>query len=132
VVRDRGDEAPLEWSEVNDDPNSPSSTVNIGPVLLGNKPYEARDAETLDDVKALARRLLEQAKSYERTVTMKVEPDPALLGMWRTIDLAIETIAGANLRGRYWLHGWRAGFTPQDAMFQLTLNRNVRHGFGEA
>jgi hypothetical protein len=131
VTRDRGDGDILEAVRVNDDPGSETSTGRIGPRVYGGGPYEASDAETQADVDAIADRLFEQARSYERRVTLKVEPDTRLLGMWRTLDLDIETVAGANLRGRYWINGWLVGFTPKQALMQFTLNRMVRFDRGE-
>lgn len=131
VTRDRGDADILEAVRVNDDPASETSTQAIGPSVYGNAPYEASEAETQADVDAVADRLFDQMRSYERIVTLQVEPRFDVLGMWRTIELQIETVAGANLRGRYWINGWRAGFGPQNAAIELTLNRMVRFERGE-
>ena len=131
VTRDRGDQEPLEGSWRNDDPASETSTVNIGPIVYGGGPYEAVDAETQQDIDAIVNRLADQCRSYDRTVVLKIPPRFDVLGMWRTLDLEIETVAGANLRGRYWIRGWRAGFTPADAAMTLTLGRLVRFNRGE-
>jgi hypothetical protein len=131
VVRDRADQGPLQAILVNDDPSSPTSTLKIGPHVYGGGPYEVSDAETQDDVDAIADRLFEQARSYERVVTARVHPDVRLLGMFRTLDLDISTSSGAHLRGKYWLRDWSAGFTPRDAAMTLSLNRLVRFGRGE-
>ncbi|MGH2548678.1 MAG: hypothetical protein ACRDHN_04780 [Thermomicrobiales bacterium] len=131
VTRDRGDGDLLEAIRVNDDPASETSVPRIGPAIFGGGPYEASDAETQADVDAIADRLLDQCRSYERQVTLKVEPNPGWLGMWRTIELQIATAAGANLRGRYWISGWSQGFTPGEALTGFTLNRWVRFGRGE-
>lgn len=131
VIRDRGDQAPLEAIRRNDDPASETSTVAIGPIVYGGGPYEASDAETQEDVDAIADRLIDQCRSYDRTVVLRIPPRFDALGMWRTLELRIETVAGANLRGRYWIRGWRAGFRPDDAAMELTLGRLVRFGRGE-
>lgn len=131
VVRDRADQPPLEAVRINDDPSSPTSTVNIGPRVYGGSPYQVSDAETQADVDAVADRLFEQSSSYERVVTARVHPDVRLLGMFRTLDLEIDTSSGANLRGKYWIRDWTAGFTPREAAMTLSLNRLVRFGRGE-
>lgn len=131
VTRDRGDQDPLEAIRVNDDPASETSTQQIGPRVYGGAPYNASDAETQADVDAIADRLIDEARSYERVVTVRVEPRFDVLGMWRTLELQVETAAGANLRGRYWINGWTVGFTPAEAAMELTLNRMVRFNRGE-
>lgn len=131
VTRDRGDGDILEAIRINNDPSSESSVQEIGTVIYGGGPYEASDAETQADVDAIADRLLGQCRSYERRVQLKTEPNPRWFGMWRTMDLLIDTEAGANLRGNYWINAWRQGFTPSDAVTPWVLNRNVRFERGE-
>lgn len=131
AVRDRADQPPLEAIRINDDPSSPTSTVNIGPRVFSGGPYEVSDAETQNDIDAIADRLFEQARSYERVVTARLHPDVRLLGMFRTLDLDIATTSGAHLRGKYWIRDWAAGFTPREAAMTFSLNRLVRFGKGE-
>jgi len=131
VRRERSDQPTLIARRVNNDADSPISVFNIGrEVLYGGAPYDARDAEDQDDVDAIADRLIEEARSYERTVTVTVPPDPDLPGPRRVIDLDLET-AGWDARGRYWLREFSLGFTPQDAAMNLVCNRLVRFEHGE-
>jgi hypothetical protein len=131
VRRERSDQPTLYAIERNTDADSPISIPNVGREI----PYmggwiEARDAEDQGDVDELAARLIEEARSYERTVQVTVPPNPSLLGSHRVLDFDIET-SDWDVFGRHWLREWTAGLTPQDAAYSLTVNRLVRAGRGE-
>jgi hypothetical protein len=131
VRRERSDQPTLIARRVNDDASSPISTFNIGrEILYGGAPYEASDAEDQDDVDAIADRLIEEARSYERTVTVTVPPDPDLLGPRRVLELDLSTDSW-DAYGRYWLREFALGLDPTSAPMELVLNRLVRFEAGE-
>lgn len=131
VRRERSDQPTLTARRVNDDASSPVSTFNIGrEILYGGAPYDASDAEDQDDVDAIADRMIEEARSYERTVTVTVAPDPDLLGPRRVLELNLETDSW-DAKGRYWLREWSIGLDPRSAVMNLVLNRLVRFEAGE-
>lgn len=131
VRRERSDQATLYAVRRNTDVDSPISIPNVGreiPYLGGW--IDARDAEDQGDVDELADRLIEEARSYERTIEVTLPPNPAILGHHRVVDFNLETDSW-DVKGRYFLQGWEIGVTPQDAAMRLTANRLVRFGFGE-
>lgn len=131
VRRERSDQSTLYAVRKNIDVDSPTSIPNVGrEILYKGGPIDADDAEDQADVDALADQLLEEARSYERTVSMSVLPDFDVLGEHRVIELDINT-SGSNFEGRYWLRGWSIGMSPQNIVMKLDLNRLVRMGFGE-
>lgn len=131
VRRERSDQPTLYAVRKNTDVDSPISIPNVGrEILYTGAPIDAEDAEDQDDVDALADQLIEEARSYERTVQVTVLPDMDYLAPHRVIDCDISSEKW-DVYGRLWVREWTIGFGPKTILPQLTLNRFVRFQKGE-
>jgi hypothetical protein len=131
VRRERSDKSPLYAIRRNTDVDSPISIPNIGREILYSGGWvDATDAEDQDDVDALADRLIEEARSYERTVAMTILPSIDLLDPHRVIDLDIAT-DHYDFYGRYWVTQAVVGTGPKDVVMPISCNRLVRFRRGE-
>ena len=133
VRRERSDQPTLYAIRKNTDVDSPISIPNVGrEILYTGAPIDAEDAEDQSDVDTLADRLIEEARSYERVVSLTIPPDMALIGKQHQVAmLDIKTDDGFDFYGRYWVREWSCGLSAKDAPLKLTLARLVRLGRGE-
>lgn len=131
VRRERSDQPTLYAVRKNEDVDSPISIPNVNrEIVYGGGWIDARDAEDQEDVDEVADRLIEEARSYERTIEVTLPPNPAVLGAHRVVDFDLETDEW-DVYGRFWVNSWEIGFTPQDATMRLVCNRLVRFNRGE-
>lgn len=124
VTKDTPDGPPLQGVAKNTDPADPISIPNIGyERLVGGGAVSAPDAETQADVDDYAAHLLEIANSYHKVVTLGILPRNAgqtVPGLNRLVRLRG---FDGDFNGRYWCRSWKVGFSADNAMLQLTLNR---------
>jgi hypothetical protein len=131
VRRERSDQSTLYAVRKNTDVDSPISIPNLGrEILYTGAAIDATDAEDQSDVDDLADRLIEEARSYERTVGITVMPDTDYLAPHRVVDCDIQTESW-DVYGRLWIKEWTIGMTPANVAPTLTLNRFVRFFRGE-
>lgn len=99
VVKDNPDSAPLTATRRNDDAASPTSTVNLGPIVRVEQRGDLADQDAVD---ALADRLLAEGRSFYQTAKLSLLPDPSALIPHQTIELAL-TGKLAILNGLWWV-----------------------------
>lgn len=99
VVKDNPNAAPLIAVRTNDATDSPTSTVNIGPIARLETRGDLADQAAVD---ALADRLISEARSFYFTVKLSVLPDPRVLIPHQTVELNL-TGKLEPLNGLYWM-----------------------------
>ncbi len=119
VIRDDPAQAALYSVARNDDPSSPTSTVNVG--FEYARVEKVADLQTQAEVDSLAARLLREARTYYQTAMVRVWPDTDF-GIHEVVDLAF-TNELATLNGRWWCRRWGLGLTPSTCYYDLELNR---------
>lgn len=119
ATKDNPNAAPLVAIRRNDDPASPTSTVNLGPIV---RPEQRGDLADQAAVDALADRLLSEGRSFYETLKLTILPDPRVLIPHQTIELQL-TGKLAIKNGRYWL---RTGRVPMSTKAtQIEINRTT-------
>lgn len=103
-----------------DSPTVPWSTVSLG-VEIVRGPETVSDVEDQTALDLLAQSELDNAAAYEKIIKLRTLPDPNQ-EIYRTVDLYL-TGDKDHLNGRYRVTAWRIGFTPNDALVDLTLSR---------
>lgn len=120
VVKNNPDSAPLTAIRRNDDPDSPTSTVNLG--TIARTPQEYAELADQAAVDALADRLLSEGRSFYQTAKIAMLPDPRALVPHQTIRLDL-TGQLAILNGLWWV---RTAVLPLDTRATtLELNRTT-------
>lgn len=99
VVKDNPNAAPLTATRRNDAADSPTSTVNIGPITRVETRGDLADQAA---VNALADRLISESKSFYQTAKLTILPDPRVLIPHQTVELQL-TGQLAVLSGKWWL-----------------------------
>lgn len=99
VVKDNLNEPPLTAVRRNDDPASPTSTVNLGVQSRTEIRAELTDQSAVD---ALADRLLSEGRTFYQTARTTILPDPGILQPHQTIDMQ-GTGRLSILDGRWWV-----------------------------
>lgn len=119
VIKDDPSEAPLVAVRRNDDPASPTSTVNLGDIPRIESVGDLKDQDAVD---ALAERLLSEGRSFYQTAKLVILPDPRALIPHQTIELALSGEL-AILNGRWWV---RTAKLPLDTRAtELEINRTT-------
>lgn len=98
VVKDNPNAAPLTATRSNDAADSPTSTVNLGPIT---RVVQRSDLADQAAVNALADRLLSEGRSFYQTAKLSILPDPRVLIPHQTIELNL-TGKLAILNGLWW------------------------------
>lgn len=123
VVTNSNAQAPLVGTYRNDDPSSPSSTVNIGeryapPEVMAGEPTQA----TLNK---RARQIITEGRTFYRTAELTILPTPAALIPHQTIQLdttgRLEPFAG-----KWWIRQASMGLTPANAATRLVISQVTR------
>lgn len=117
VVKDDPSGAPLTAVRRNDAADSPTSTVNIGPITRVVTQSDLADQDAVD---ALADRLLSEGRSFYQTAKLALLPDPRALIPHQTIDLQL-TGELAILNGRWWVRTARVPLSTKPT--ELEINR---------
>lgn len=122
VVNENNAAAPLVGTYRNDDPASPSSTVNIGDRVV-------RDVITGETTQAAlnrrARQLVNEGRTYYRTVELSILPTPTALIPHQAVYL--DTTGGlADFAGKWWVRQASIGLTPATALTKMTLSQVTR------
>lgn len=119
VVQDNFNAEPLTATRRNDDPDSPSSTVNLGPITRVEVRSNLADQAAVD---ALADRLMSEGRTWYQVASWKMLPDPDVLTPHQTVDLVL-TGKQAIFSGLWWLRTARIGFDPRSAGPVIECNR---------
>lgn len=119
VVQDNFNAPPLTAVRRNDAADSPTSTVNLGPITRTERRSNLADQAAVD---ALADRLLSEGRTFYQTATLRLLPLPQLLQPHQTIDLELSGKL-AIFSGRWWIRTVSMGFTPETAGPVLEINR---------
>lgn len=119
VVQDNFNEAPLTAVRRNDDPASPSSTVNLGSIARVEVRSNLADQDAVD---ALADRLMSEGRTWYQVASWQMLPDPAVLTPHQTVDLVL-TGKQAIFSGLWWVRTARIGFDPKAAGPVVECNR---------
>lgn len=119
VVQDNFNEAPLTAVRRNDDPDSPSSTVTLGPITRVEVRSNLADQAAVD---ALADRLMSEGRTWYQVAGWRMLPDPAVLMPHQTVDLVL-TGKQAIFSGLWWVRTARIGFDPNGAGPVVECNR---------
>lgn len=119
VVQDNFNDAPLTATRRNDDPDSPSSTVNLGPITRVEVRSNLADQDAVD---ALADRLLSEGRTWYQVAGWRMLPDPTVLTPHQTVDLVL-TGKQAIFNGLWWIRTARIGFDPASAGPVIEANR---------
>lgn len=106
-----------------DSPTVPWSTVSLG-IDIVRGPETVTDVEDQTALDLLAQSELDNAAAYEKIIQLRTLPDPNQ-EIYRTVDLYLSE-EKEHLNGRYRVSAWRIGFTPDDALVDLTLSRVAR------
>lgn len=117
VVKDNPNAAPLTATRRNDAADSPTSTVNIGPITRVETRGDLADQAA---VNALADRLISESRSFYMTVKITILPDPRVLIPHQTVELAL-TGQLEPLNGRYWLRTAKVPLSTKAT--EIELNR---------
>lgn len=122
VVNDNNADAPMFAVARNDNPDSPTSTVNLGERSYPGGPIQVSGETTQAALDKIAQQYLAAGRSYYRTGQFAVLPEPAGLIPHQSVDL---TLAGkmAPLSGRWWVRTARLGIRPQSASLTLEVNQ---------
>lgn len=99
VVKDNPSAAPLTATRTNDAADSPTSTVNLGPITRVVQRGDLADQNAVD---ALADRLLSEGRSFYQTAKLTILPDPRVLIPHQTVKLDL-TGKLAILNGLWWI-----------------------------
>lgn len=120
VVKNNPDSDPLIAIRRNDDPDSPTSTINLGPIARSPEEYaELADQAAVD---ALADRLLSEGRSFYQTAKIALLPDPRALIPRQTVRFAL-TGELSILNGLWWA---RTAALPLDTRATaIELNRTT-------
>lgn len=119
VIKDNLNEPPLTAVRRNDEPDSPTSTVNLGIIARTEKRSELVDQ---DAVNALADRLLSEGRTFYQTARTTLLPDPGVLIPHQTVEMNGHGSL-APLNGLWWIRTATVGFTPATAGPVMELNR---------
>lgn len=99
VVKDNPNAAPLTATRSNDAVDSPTSTVNLGPIT---RVVQQSDLADQAAVNALADRLLSEGRSFYQTAKLTILPDPRVLIPHQTVKLEL-TGKLEILNGLWWI-----------------------------
>lgn len=123
ITKDVTEGDPLISIARQDNPSVPWSTVALDmEIVLG--PENIDDAEDQTALDLIAQNMLDNASAYEKVIRMTTLPDPRQ-EIRRTVDLYLQGDK-EHLNGRYRVNSWRVGFTPDDALTEVTLSRVAR------
>lgn len=117
VQADNTDGDPIRAVARNDNPNHPLSTVSLGYEITRN--YTQAKVQTTAAATELAKKLLEEGKSWAKALEIDVLHDP-MVGWHQTAKLKF-TGPTTSLSGRYWVYAWHMGL---DVDTPLTLELN--------
>ena len=121
VTKDNPTGVPIIRTRINDDVDSPTSTVNTGVEItyVVNNP----DFESSNEVGLLADMLREQFKSVYNTIEFEVLPDPTLEGM-QAVELIYATDED-DLTGKYAVQAWSLALNEQ-AVLRMTVSQVIK------
>jgi hypothetical protein len=125
VVNETNSAAPMVAIARNDNPNSPTGTPNIGERSYPGGPIMVTGETTQAALNRIARLYLAAGKSYYRTGTFSVLPDPQLLNAHQSIELDL-TGQMESLSGRWAIRNARMGFQPNNALVTLEVSQTRR------
>lgn len=115
VVKDNPNAAPLTAIRRNDAADSPTSTVNLGPIVRTESRGDLADQAAVD---ALADRLLSEGRSFYQTARLTILPDPRVLIPHQTVELQL-TGKLEILNGRYWLRTGRVPLSTKETVIEI-------------
>jgi hypothetical protein len=118
--------APIVGIARNDDPSSPTSTVN-GRTILRREAVSTVTSQARAE--QIARARLREARSFYQVLRVSLLPG-GWMGPFEVIDSEIVTAVGKDLRGRYHCRTWKVGFTPRSASIVTEMNRMVKFSGG--
>lgn len=119
VVNDNPSEPSLTAIRRNDAADSPTSTVNLGPITRIERRSNLADQAAVD---ALADRLLSEGRTFYQVASLRLLPDPRVLAPHQTIDLNL-TGKLAIFNGRWRVRTASVGSAPDQAGPSLEVNR---------
>lgn len=122
VIRDSGSQGIISAKAINDDPDSPHSTVALGREIV--RIERNADIDDAAAAQALADDLLEEGGSYYRSLEIAVSPNPRV-NVHQTCHLRFFNEVGVHLSGRYWIRRWQIGFQPGTSRLQLEIGKVV-------
>lgn len=120
VIKDNASEAPIVATKINSNPNSPTSTVNLGMTIA----KVVTDANVVDAASAdvIATKYLEEASQQYNKISLytwpDVERDVNEVYRLNIVNSLGETVADGLWRCR----GWKIGFRPSDGPMQHDLS----------
>jgi len=123
LKKDVTDGNPLISIARQDNPSVPWSTTALGMEIVAG-PENIDDAEDQSALDLIAQSRLDNAAAYEKVITLTTLPDPRQ-EIRRTVDLYLQGDK-EHLNGRYRVKSWRVGFTPDDALTEVTIGRVAR------
>ncbi len=113
VVRENTALPPLDWTETNNNPASPVSTVRLGVTI--RKRHADQHIADLATAQETARHMLQLGASYYRRVRFSTGPDPSR-NPREVYQLDVRRDDGTPLVvGRFLCSGWALGFRPGSA-----------------
>lgn len=119
VIQDNAAEPPLWAIRRNDEIDSPTSTVSIGPKTRTETRSNLADQAA---VNALADRLLSEGRTFYQVASVQTLPDPRVLNPRQTIDLDL-TGKLEIFNGRWRVRTATIGFSPEQAGPLIEINR---------
>lgn len=119
VIQDNNLDTPLTAIRRNDAPDSPTSTISLGPITRVERQSNLADQAAVD---ALADRLLSEGRTFYQTASLRLLPDPRVLLPGQTVDFEF-TGKLAIYNGRWRVRTATIGFDPATAGPVLEVNR---------
>lgn len=114
-----GDGEPIVAIAENTDPSSPMSIARRGEIV---RELTNPQITTQAEADALALATLKESSSFYRVIALQLPP-----GLWmepyQVVDTALHSDAWGCLCGRYHVRQWSIGFTPDEALIEVELNR---------
>lgn len=122
VINENNAAAPMVATARNDDPNSPTSTWNIGERSYPGGPIRISGEMTQAALDRIALLYLSAGRSYYRTGSFSVLPDPQALIPHQSIALDLSSEL-EPLSGRWAIRTASIGFRPGNALLRLEVNQ---------
>lgn len=119
VIQDNPNDVSLFAIRRNDATDSPTSTVNLGPLPRTETRSNLADQDAVD---ALADRLLSEGRTFYQVASLRLLPDPRVMMPGLTVDLDLSGKLRI-LNGRWRVRTASIGFTPDAAGPVLEINR---------